>query len=407
MTAIAEKQASPVYAESTLPRLLQARAAVAGARTAMREKQRGIWREWSWHEYLEQATDLAIGLQARGFERGDRLLVIGDNRPRLYMAMGAAQMLGGVILPVSAETQGSALQLLVRAQAVRFAVCDEAAQCARLTRIRAEAGGLTALLLDRARDQQVADDVVLLDHLIAQARQSGPAERDRVVHAAMAVDPSDLAAILAFPRISLGSPSEAWAEPQAVSQSHEQAVALARAQVAQYALTDRDQLLAYMPVGSRADHHFSCVLALAAGLTLNFPESTDTAQNDMREIGPSLHVLPDWALAQLMRAVLRRAKEANVVSAYLFDRYMGKPRAVAAAPGPLGRLLFHRPLRDVLGMGRTRLLFVDGRQADPAAVAFFESLGLRLAYLDDWAVTASGGICASGASLPSATSACR
>jgi len=185
------------------------------------------------------------------------------------------------------------------------------------------------------------------------------------------------------------------------------AEALARAQVAQYALTDRDQLLAYMPVGSRADHHFSCVLALAAGLTLNFPESTDTAQNDMREIGPSLHVLPDWALAQLMRAVLRRAKEANVVSAYLFDRYMGKPRAVAAAPGPLGRLLFHRPLCDVLGMGRTRLLFVDGRQADPAAVAFFESLGLRLAYLDDWAVTASGGICASGASLPSATSACR
>ena len=83
----------------TLPKLMLRNAEQHGTRPAMREKDRGIWQTYTWSQYRDQVRDLALGLAALGFRRGDRLSVIGDNRPRLYWAQVAAQCLGGVSVP--------------------------------------------------------------------------------------------------------------------------------------------------------------------------------------------------------------------------------------------------------------------------------------------------------------------
>src|SRR5438046_4729927 len=85
---------------ATLPRLLERNARDRGDRPAIREKDRGIWQSWTWRQYHDQVRDLALGLAALGFKRGDRLSVIGANRPRLYWAQVAAQCLAGVPVPV-------------------------------------------------------------------------------------------------------------------------------------------------------------------------------------------------------------------------------------------------------------------------------------------------------------------
>src|SRR5262245_65593818 len=85
---------------TTLPRLLLRNAREFADRPAIREKDRGIWQTWPWREYHDQVRDFSLGLAALGFRRGDRLSVIGDNRPRLYWAQVAAQCLGGVPVPV-------------------------------------------------------------------------------------------------------------------------------------------------------------------------------------------------------------------------------------------------------------------------------------------------------------------
>ncbi len=81
-------------------RLLQRNARAFGDRPAIREKDRGIWQTWTWRQYHDEIRDFALGLAALGFRRGERLSVIGDNRPRLYGAQVAAQALGGVPVPV-------------------------------------------------------------------------------------------------------------------------------------------------------------------------------------------------------------------------------------------------------------------------------------------------------------------
>ena len=85
---------------TTLPRLLLRNARELQDRPAIREKDRGIWQTWSWRQYHDQVRNFALGLAALGFRRGDRLSVIGDNRPRLYAAQLAVQSLGGVSVAV-------------------------------------------------------------------------------------------------------------------------------------------------------------------------------------------------------------------------------------------------------------------------------------------------------------------
>jgi long-chain acyl-CoA synthetase len=85
---------------ATLPRLLQKNARELGNRPAIREKDRGIWQTFTWREYHDHVRDFALGLAAIGFRRGERLSVIGDNRPRLYWAQVAAECLGGIPVPV-------------------------------------------------------------------------------------------------------------------------------------------------------------------------------------------------------------------------------------------------------------------------------------------------------------------
>ena len=78
----------------TFPKLLACLAASGGNRTAIREKDFGIWQSWTWREYLIEARSLAGGLAECGFQRGDKVAIIGDNRPELYFGIMAAQMLG-------------------------------------------------------------------------------------------------------------------------------------------------------------------------------------------------------------------------------------------------------------------------------------------------------------------------
>ena len=86
--------------QSTLPRLLRRNAEQMAARPAIREKNHGIWQTFSWAQYWEEVRDFALGLAAHGFRRGDKLAVIGDNRPSLYWAQVAAQCLGGTAVPM-------------------------------------------------------------------------------------------------------------------------------------------------------------------------------------------------------------------------------------------------------------------------------------------------------------------
>src|SRR5258705_9389792 len=109
----------------TFPKLLLDHAARRGDKPANREKDYGIWQSWTWREVASQVGDLACGLAAMGFRRGDKLAIIGDNRPRLYWAIAATQSLGGVPFPIYQDSIAEELAFVLDHAEERFAVADD------------------------------------------------------------------------------------------------------------------------------------------------------------------------------------------------------------------------------------------------------------------------------------------
>ena len=120
----------------TFPRCLLDQAQRNSGKPAIREKYLGIWQTWTWSEVSSEVRALACGLAAKGFKRGDKLALIGDNRPRLYWSMSAAQCLGGIPVPMYQDSVADELQFVVEHAEVRFAVAENQEQVDKLLEIK-------------------------------------------------------------------------------------------------------------------------------------------------------------------------------------------------------------------------------------------------------------------------------
>ena len=120
---------------NTFPKLLRENARVRGSRPAIREKDLGIWQSWTWAEAESEISAFACGLATLGFKRGDRLAIIGDNRPQLYWAMVAAQFDGGVPVPVYQDSVAEEMQFILEHADARFAIAEDQEQIDKLIEI--------------------------------------------------------------------------------------------------------------------------------------------------------------------------------------------------------------------------------------------------------------------------------
>src|SRR5438445_2503714 len=138
-------------AATTLPRMLRSNAQTMPERPALREKNRGIWQTYSWARYDQEVRDFAAGLAAHGFRRGDKLAVIGDNRPRLYWAQLAAQCLGGVAVPVYQDSIAAELVYVLNHAEISVVVAEDQEQVDKILSLKAELPSLELVVYDDPR----------------------------------------------------------------------------------------------------------------------------------------------------------------------------------------------------------------------------------------------------------------
>src|SRR5438105_12755167 len=135
----------------TFPKLVRANAATLARKTAIREKDFGIWQAHSWRAYWEQSRLIAFGLASLGFARGDKTAIVGDNRPELYWAVAATQALGGVPVPLYQDSIEKELAYIADHAEARFAVVEDQEQVDKLLHIRAQCPRLELIVYDDAR----------------------------------------------------------------------------------------------------------------------------------------------------------------------------------------------------------------------------------------------------------------
>ena len=161
----------------TFPKLLINRKQTTPDRPAIREKDFGIWQTWTWSQVVDEVRSLACGLAASGFRRGDKLAIVGDNRPRLYWGMAAAQSLGGIPVPLYQDSVAQEMEYVINHADVRFALVEDQEQVDKLLEISDRCPKLEYIFYDDPRGMRHYS----IDHLESYDRSdSGRPKNSKV-----------------------------------------------------------------------------------------------------------------------------------------------------------------------------------------------------------------------------------
>lgn len=387
----------------TMPQVLKHHAVTQGASLALREKQKGLWRRFSWQEYFDTARLAAIGFCALGFRPGDRVAVAGDDSPQWLFADLGAQMAGGACLGIYPTNPWPELQYIVGHSRARIVVCGDQEQTDKVLEARRQEGGLPDLehiiCIDMKGMRQYSEPGLMsFDDLVALGREK-EAELGPVVDARIdGGDPDDVA-IVVYTSGTTGMPKGAML-------SHGNMLYSA-AEVARIHGLSREtySVLCYLPLCHVAERSFSTVLQLVTGCTVSFAESVDTVVVNLREIAPKgfLGVPRIWE--KMQQSVAYRVKDTTPFQRRIYEACMARGRPIAerrlanggAFASLSDRLMFQllslvcfRSLRNFLGLNRVRAGFCGGATVSPEVLLFFWILGVPVYQI--YGMTESAGV---------------
>jgi long-chain acyl-CoA synthetase len=373
-----------VSGPATLPQCLLHNAAAMPRLPAFREKRHGIWQTTSWSGYADRVRRVAGGLAAHGFTRGDRLAVLGENRPCWYAAMLAAQALGGTAVPLHPESDVGRLQQIMRDARVAVAMVEDAAQAEKLVAAGGHLPDLEIVIVLAPRGLSAAPGGACS---LAELEASGRvyvADHPEVVDAAIGGGRADALALLLYP----------WGRdtlPRPLALSHASLLSAAHRISTTEDVRPDDRALCYLPLASIEDVVYSQALGLGVGFVCHCPEGPDTVPVDLREVGPTFLVAPPRVLQILAEQLNARAAAASPLKRRLFTRFaalaeVAEKRREAGDRDPfahrlaglVGEVLIRAPVRDQLGLSHARWVHTGEGPLAPALARQFRALGVRL-----------------------------
>jgi long-chain acyl-CoA synthetase len=375
-------------ADDTFPKLVLQHAKLRGDRPAIREKAFGIWQTWDWGDGAANMRAIACGFAALEMQRGDKVAIIGDNRPQFYWSMLAAQCLGAVPVPVYQDAVAEEMVFVLDHAETRFAVVENQEQVDKLIGIKQRLPLLQRIIYKDPRGLRhyMQDYLVSLD-VVQQRGSAFDAAYPGVFPAEVAKGSGSDLSVITYTSGTTG-------RPKGVMLSFDSLISAARLSVAFDRLDADDQALAYLPMAWVGDHFLSFAQSIVAGFAVNCPESGETVMNDLKEIGPSYFFAPPRIFENILTQVMIRMEDAGLPKRSLFDFFMrvarrcgvrlleGKPVSVTDRMlYALGDVLVFGPLRNALGFSRIRVAYTAGEAIGPDIFVFFRSLGINLKQL--------------------------
>ena len=372
----------------TFPKLLVENARIRGDRPAIREKDLGIWQTWTWSEAEQQIRAMACGMAAHGFDQGDRLAIIGENRPQLYWAMVAAQLGGGVPVPMYQDSVADEMLYILEHADARFALVEDQEQVDKLLEIKDRCPKLEHIIYKDPRGLEQYDMPFLysLKDVLERGRQYD-ADHPGFVEAKIAEGKGEDLAIMLYTSGTTG-------KPKGVMLTHDNLIVTARNGAKDDNLREDENVLAYLPMAWVGDNLFSLCQSYVTGFCVNCPESSETVLTDLREIGPTYFFAPPRIFENILTTVMIRMEDAAPFKRKMFLFFMDLAKRVGTRilDGKsvslkdrllyaLGNVLVYGPLKNVLGFSRVRLAYTAGEAIGPDIFDFYRALGMNIKQL--------------------------
>ncbi|WP_310568027.1 AMP-binding protein [Hydrogenophaga sp.] len=374
--------------QTTFPRLLLDHAARRPDAPAMREKEYGIWQTTSWSAMARLVEAIACGLHQAGLTRGEHMVVIGANRPRLYATMLAAQSLGAIPVPLYQDAVGAECIFPINNAEVRFAVVEDQEQVDKMLEIQPQCPQLAHIYYDDPRGLRnyVQPGLGGLEELVGAGQAFAKAHPEFFRQEVDRAQPADVAAMF-FTSGTTGN-------PKGVVHTHHTLINRADVGARFDKLTDKDEVLAYLPPAWVGQNIFSYAQWLVAGYVVNCPESGATVTIDLKEVGPTYYFAPPRVFEGLLTTVMIRMEDAGALKRKMFHAFMDVARRVGPAKMDgksvglldgikyaLGNFFVYGPLRNSLGMSRVRVAYTAGEAIGPDLFSFYRSIGINLKQL--------------------------
>jgi len=375
--------------EDTFPKLLLRNYHQWGdTKVALRKKELGIWREYTWKDCYQKVKSLSLGLASLGVEAGDRISILGDNNPEWFWFELAIQASGGIVVGLPPGGSPQEVKYLAEHSQSKFVTAQDQEQVDKLLEIKADLPSLKKVIYWHEKGLRQYDDPILmsLTELIGLG-EDYQRSHPELFEQNLALGKGDDIAIILYTAGTTGL-------AKGVPTSYRFILSSLEAAVASNPIYQSDEYVCVTSPGWFLEQTLGFGASLMIGQRLNFPEEADTAPEDLREISPHTLVYPS-RLWELVASVIRMGvAHSTWLKRTLYNRSLPVVRRVAAQSlrdggNPLGglflgvanliaQLIVFRPLRDKHGLGRVRVPYTAGGMLSPDILELFQAMGVNL-----------------------------
>ena len=372
--------------ERTLPALLLRNLKKFGhGKVAMREKEYGIWQAFTWQDYFEHVKYFALGLYSLGFRAGDKLAIIGDNRPEWIWSEVAAQSLGGVPLGIYQDSILTEVAYIIDHSDARFVVVEDQEQTDKILDMKAELPKVERVIFTDSKGMRHYDDPLLIffPEVEALGREYAAEHPEFFEETARSISPEDVA-LIAYTSGTTGKPKGSLL-------THTNVLSMALNLNEVDAKHADDEFVSFLPLPWIGEQMMAVASSLAIGFTVNFPEEPETVTEDRYEIGPHVMFSPPRVWETLSRTVMVKHMDASWLKRAVYRICMPIGYRIAdykfeKKPVPFGWQVLYwiawvcmfRALKDRLGFSRIRSATTGGAALGPDVFRFFHALGVNL-----------------------------
>ncbi|MDB3954537.1 AMP-binding protein [Alphaproteobacteria bacterium] len=368
----------------TFPKILRDNAAIFKGRPSIREKEYGIWQITTWNNFFDKALLLAEGFYNSGLRRGDKIAIIGDNRPNLYLAIASAQILGAIPVPCYQDSVADEIQYILEHAEAKLAVVENQEQVDKLLEIKEKLPLLKNIFYSDPRGlEKYNEKIVFSLETILKNSKEIDVDLDQEINKTSKDDIS----IMLYTSGTTG-------RPKGVLLSYNNIISVTSVACEIEKTNPDDEVVAYLPMAWVGDNIFCVAQSYISGFCINCPESRDTLTLDMREIGPTYYFAPPRVWEGMLTQLMVRMQDASKVKLWVFNFFMKTakkwgnlildkekvPFAARMLYG-LGYFLIYGPLKNNLGLTRVRMAYTAGEAMGPDTFLFYRSLGINLKVL--------------------------
>lgn len=376
----------PLTSVDTLPKLLLRNFRQFGAKhVAMREKDLGIWRSYTWADYYRVVKRLGLALNHLGLKRGDRIAILAENKPHAYWFELAGLALGAIVEGVFADCTPPEVEYYLGFPEVKFAICQDQEQVDKVLAVRERLPKLEGIFYWETEGMWSYHDPILaaFENLLELGAGLEEGSGDHFEACILNTSAQDTA----FFFFSSGTTGN----PKVIMITHHALIGIAVSYNQIDAYREDEEYVSFLPLAWIPEQLWGVTGSLYFRYRVNFPEDAETVQSDIREIGPQVLFFGPRLWEGILRDIQARMLESSWLHQWVYraamsiglraaeSRMAGRPlRPLMALAYRAADAAVFRWLRDHMGLSKVRVAYTGGSSVSPDILRYYHAIGVPL-----------------------------